>query len=494
MNPSIRIGRQHQLFLDDYLIASCEGVTRRVCPVAKHPANPVIRPTESWEPRGYITYGSVIYDAEERIYKAWCHSVVGAPTLENLPKLPGGGVFHFVSDDGIAWRKRLSNAVPVDGKPSHIVSLWSPNWPVEERAPFHEIFGAFKDEREPDPARRYKLGFLYLKFNYYGPGEHPRHPGQLRGLGVAFSPDGIHWEALENPVTLATSDGATHWFRDPVTGRFVMYGRGRHFSPEFLAKYEQDPRFANNAGRAVRRAESPDFLHWEPEDGQIVLSADTEDGPGDDIYGMNVFPYEGVYIGLVQVFHHYEERAWLEIQLAVSRDSIDFERLSDRTPFIPVGGIGAWDRFNNSLATNPPHRAGDELRFYYGGRNYVHGGACKALDNGKEQGILPLAGVGVGSIKADRFCGMEASFATGILRTKPLLLDGRRLHINAEAPFGRVGVALLRPDGTEIAGTVVQEMDGIDLPLEMDLSGLEGQPVSIEFRIANARLFSFWVE
>jgi len=480
------------LFLDDYLIASRAGMSRRVCPVARHPSNPVIRPTEPWEPEGYITYGSVIYDAEERVYKAWCQGVGGS--LDELTKLPGGGIYHFISDDGIAWYKNLSNAVPIDGKLSHLVSLWSSGWPFEEKPPYYEVFGAFKDEREPDPARRYKLGFLYLKRDYYGPGEHPRHKGQLRGLGVAFSPDGLHWEALEKPVTLATSDGATHWFRDPVTHNFVLYGRSRQITPEFQAKYENDPRFIHHGGRAVRRAESPDFLHWEPADGQIVLSADTTDGPGDDIYGMNVFPYEGIYIGLVQVFHHYEERAWLDIQLAVSRDSIHFERLSDRAPFIPVGVIGAWDRFNNSLATNPPHRAGDELRFYYGGRNYVHSGACKGPDNGKGAGLSFRAGVGMGTVKLDRFCAMEASFDTGILQTKPLLLDGHRLHFNAEAPFGRIGITLIGAEGNEIESAMMQEVDGIDLPVEMNLSGVAEEPVVLEFRVTNARLYAFWVE
>jgi len=491
MASIIRIGRQRQLFLDDFIIASADGVIRRVCPVDKDPANPVIRPTERWEPEGYITYGSVIYDAGEGVYKAWCQGIGGS--IDAITKLAGGGVYHFVSDDGIAWRKRLSDAVPVDGHSSHVVSLWSPGWPVDEKPPYYEVFGAFKDDRESDPARRYKLGFLYLQRDYYGPGEHPRHKGQLRGLGVAFSPDGIHWEALEKPVTLATSDGATHWFRDPAAGHFVMYGRGRHIAPEFEAKYVDDPCFKHHGGRAVRRAESPDFLRWEPADGQIVLAADTEDGPADDIYGMSVFPYQGVYIGLVQMFHNYPERAWLDIQLAVSRDSINFARLSDRAPFIPVGGVGVWDRFNNSLANNPPLQVGDELRFYYGGRNYTHGGAYKGPDNGREAGLSFRAGVGVGAVKLDRFCAMEATFATGALRTKQLLLEGRRLHLNVEAPFGRVTVTLLGPDGVEIASAMVQETDGIDLPLDLPLSGIAGKPVIIEFRITNARLYAFWV-
>ncbi len=491
----LRIGQRRQLLLDDALIAAGDGVTRRVNPVVKHPANPVIRPVEPWEPSGYLTYGSVIYDADERRYKAWCHSVVGAPSLQHVPKLPGGGLFYFTSEDGIAWQRPPLPDVPVHGRPSHIVPLWNARWPEHEGAPYHEVFGVHKDADAPDPRKRYTLGFLYLKRNYFGPGMHPHHPGQLRGLGVAYSPDGIHWDALEHPVTLATSDGATSWCRDPVSRRYLLYGRGKAYDPEVVARFRDDPRFVHNAGRAVVRAESPDFEHWTPEHGQLVMTSDVQDGVGADIYGMQVFPYEGLYIGLVQVFHHYAERAWLEIQLAVSRDSLHFERLSDRTPFIPVGGVGAWDRFNNSLATNPPHAVGDALRIYYAGRNYVHSGACTGPDNGRDAGILPLAGVGVGSIKRDRFAGMEASFAAGTLRTRPLLVEGRTLHLNADAPFGRVAVRLLRPDGTPIPGMAAQLQgeDTLDAPLPPDLAPLAGQPVGLEFTITNARLYAFWI-
>ncbi|MDO8587513.1 MAG: hypothetical protein Q7T82_10790 [Armatimonadota bacterium] len=489
------IGNNHQLFLDDYLIAASEGVTRRVCPVVKHPANPVIRPEEPWEPSGYMTFGSIMYDKGEGIYKAWCHSVVGAPSLANVNRLAGGGTFYFVSDDGVTWRRPKLDAVLVDGRPSHIVSVWNPNW-TEGDDPFQEIFGVFKDEQESDPSRRYKMGFLYLKWNYHGPNESKTNPGQLRALGVAYSPDGVHWEAIEGPVAFNTADGATHWFRDPVTNRFVLFGRGKHYNADMVERYKNDPRFAHNDGRAVRRSESDDFLEWEPAEGQIVMSADARDGPGDEVYGLSVFPYEGIYIGMVQVLHSYAEHVYLEIQLAVSRDSVHFQRLSDRSAFIPVGGVGSWDRFNNSLATNPPHCVGDDLRIYYAGRSYLHSGIHQGPDNGKERGILPLAGVGIGTTKLDRFAGMEGTFATGTLRTKPVLVEGSSLHVNAHAPFGRVGVSLLRPDGTPIEGATadVQGIDAVVAPVAVDLSPLAGQAVALEFKITNAQLYSFWMD
>jgi hypothetical protein len=493
----LQIGSNHQLFLDDYIIASNDGVTRRVNPVVKHPANPVIRPEEGWEPGGYVFYGSVIYDKEENLYKAWCQSVGGAPALENVPELAGCGTFYFESDDGISWRKPELGIFNINGKSTHIAKVWNPNW-VDGEDPYQEVFGAFKDEQEPDPAKRYKLAFLYLKWNFWGPGTHPNQPGQLRALGVAYSPDGIHWEAIEGPVAFNTADGATHWFRDPATNRFVLFGRAAHFDPGMLERYKEDERFADNQGRAVRRSESEDFIHWEPAEGEIVMSADAQDGPGDEIYGMNVFPYHGVYIAFVQVLHNYADRLYLDVQLGISRDSIHFERLSDRSAFIPVGGVGEWDRFNNSLSTNPPHLVGDDLRIYYAGRTYLHAGIIQSTskDNARGTGYIPQAALGLGTIKVDRFCGMESGFEAGTLRTKAIVVEGKTLHVNAYARFGHVDVSLFDADGAPIEGAVAQVrgLDSVDAPLAIDLAPFAGQAIAVEFSIVNAKLFSFWID
>ena len=44
----ITVGTARQLFLDDHLIASRENVSRQIHPARKHPANPVLEPTEPW--------------------------------------------------------------------------------------------------------------------------------------------------------------------------------------------------------------------------------------------------------------------------------------------------------------------------------------------------------------------------------------------------------------------------------------------------------------
>lgn len=497
MPEPIRIDGNRQLFLDDFLIDSCDGMTRRVCPVRKSEANPVIWPEEDWEPRGYVARGSFMFDHEERLYKCWC-SGVGEPRGGNggEPSLDEA-VYYFTSSDGVHWERPELDVVSIDGRHTNVVALGLPIGHKGRVPAMFEPFGAFKDPNDPDPARRYKMGYLYLIEKYRGPQPDPYHHSQFRGLGVAFSPDGTHWTPLPEAVSLATCDGLTHWCRDVQDERWILYGRTKHISPEMTARFGQDPAWQQSYwGRAVRRAESTDFLNWTPDEGELCLYADTEDGPYGEIYGMNVFPYEGLYIGLPQLYYNSPEDAYLEMQLAVSRDSRRFERLSDRSAFIPVGGVGAWDRFNNSNTTGPPLELGEELRFYYGGRNCRHPGAYAGRDDG-----MPVtdgvSGVGFGTVKRDRFAGLEATFAGGRLRTKPLVFSGRSLHVNVAVPFGRLEAALLDHDGRTIQGSeaVVSGHDALDVRLPIPgLSGKSGHAVRIQFTLHNGHLFSFWID
>ena len=65
----ILVDARKQLFLDDYLIASRTRVKRMVEPAEKFPGNPVLWPTENWEPPTAIVYGSVIRDGTK--FKMW---------------------------------------------------------------------------------------------------------------------------------------------------------------------------------------------------------------------------------------------------------------------------------------------------------------------------------------------------------------------------------------------------------------------------------------
>ncbi|MBM3889585.1 MAG: hypothetical protein FJ388_10735, partial [Verrucomicrobia bacterium] len=268
----IRIGRQRQLFLDDYLIEHTAHLTRRVQQARKHEANPLIVKEHDWEPDGYFL-PSVIFDEEEKIFKAW---------------LDGGGpgVFYFTSKDGIRWERPALRLFPkFDAQPTNRVVLSGYEADVKAAPPdkldylrsrergwkyFCYMSGVLKDARDPDPQRRYKMAFLWIDRQFLRAGA--AKPGKLTALGVAFSPDGIHWTPVNEPVSHATLDAPIHINFDEKRRRWVMYGRAFGVvSPEKKAAQASDPNLQYNMGRAVARAESADFIHWTPEKGEVVL-------------------------------------------------------------------------------------------------------------------------------------------------------------------------------------------------------------------------------
>jgi hypothetical protein len=477
-DPSpVTVDSRKQLFLDDYLVASMKNVQRQIQPARKYDGNPVLWATEPWEEKLAVLYGSVIRDGSR--YKTWYKS--------------GGGIAYAESDDGITWVRPRLDLVVVDGEKTNVLFRKTSKKGGTEAFPyFYELFGVHKDDKDPDPAHRYKMGFLNIDWSHTGPGGDPFHPGQRRGLGVAASPDGTHWKLINNWATEAICDGATHWMLDPARNKYILYGRTRKTLPEVEGAWSKYDWYKDwHGGRAVARVESPDFFNWDytqPATAPVVMTTDLGDKPGTEIYSMKVFPYESVYIGLVQVFLALPDAATLDIQLAVSHDGIHFTRVGDRSPFIPLGGIGSWDRFNLSLGNNAPLAVGDDLRFYYGGRLYRHT-PYKGPDTGPTRG-----GMGFATIKRDRFVGLAASFDGGEVVMRPVILAGKTLRLNAKADFGELVVEVTDGSGNSIAKSETIQQNGLDLPVSWKEGKLpeDGKPVTLRVTLKNACLFAMW--
>ncbi len=459
----IHLSQNEQLFLDDVLIEKMENVTRRINQVQKFDENPVLVADKPWEGNLALIFGTAMYDQQDSLFKMWYYC-------------DGGNLAYATSKNGINWQKPELDVILRDGQRTNLV--------IEQGGlgHFYEIFGVLKDENDPNPERRYKIGFLSFQRNYSGKYQDRFHKGSRRALGTASSPDGIHWTLEEDFASYAVCD-ISRFLWDDRLNRYVLYGRTK------LTDENNDGRWRKwGWGRAVTRIESEDFRHWS--DGEMVLAADANDPEGTEIYSMSVFPYGDIYIGFVQMYYDLPDQGNLDFQLAVSRDGKVFNRVAPRKPFIPEGEIGDWDRFNISLGDLPPVSVGDEWWFYYSGRTYRHG-PYTGKDTGPSYGAVGLA-----KIKRGRLISLEASFDGGSILTKPLMFSGDNFFINANAKFGQVVVELLDENNKQLPGwkSVISAQDGVKIPVIFEgksLVQLNKKPIIIKFTLSNAQLFGF---
>lgn len=88
---STTIGPEPQLVVEDLLIQSMQGVRRRLHPGRKLPG-PVLEANQPWEGVRVYVYGTIVYDANERVFKVWYLARMGAGFEERCPGILRQGV------------------------------------------------------------------------------------------------------------------------------------------------------------------------------------------------------------------------------------------------------------------------------------------------------------------------------------------------------------------------------------------------------------------
>lgn len=401
-------GPWRRLFLDASVTEESSGLTRVFHQAEKHPANPLIVADRDWEGsnaiRGPYVYGTVF--REDGRLRMW---------YQVLNK--GNHVGYAESRDGISWTKPDLVLISINGSRANnlVVSAFdeSSTGPGQCHNP-----GVLVRPGETDPARRYAL------YGYDGKSGHAR---------VAFSPDGLRWRF--DPATaeraMFTSSDVVNFFHDPYESRYVVMWKAR-----------------NRRGRAVGVGWSADGLNWTKPFEAPVFVADDLDPDATQIYGMPVFPYQGLYVGqpwiyraryfksgeyTVKKLHEAQEDSprTMEVQLAWSWDLVTWTRPPDRGELIPLGAPGAWD--DGMLFTaRAPVVMGDRLHFYYGG--------CDAAHDEKRV----KAGIGLATLRLDGFCSLRAGGAEGWLITRREALREPAVFINARVrPGGSVTAEIL---------------------------------------------------
>jgi hypothetical protein len=430
--------RPRYLLLDGRVVQRVENARLAVGRVQKHPRNPLFGEDRPWEPRFDNLYANVLYDAKAGVYRCWYSPFIvddaasATPHDERSqhPYRPGRremGVCYAESRDGLTWEKPLLGLVEFQGSKANNLVLRGPHGA-----------GVFRDLRETDPARRYKMF----------------HEGQA----VRFSSDGLHWSApvpCPGIVPMADTHNNAFWVSE-------------------LQRYVCITRLWADGQRLVGRTESPDFTHWIK--GVEVLRGN----PQHQIYAMPVFRYADVWLGLAMVLHVASDR--VDCELAWSADTLRWQRIEPGKALIPNGDVrGSYDWGCVYAAATPICRTG-QVQLYYGGSNGSHGGW--------RDGFFCLA-----TLRPDGFAGYQPVDAArpATVVTRPLAWSGKPLRVTADAAGGAVRVSLVDAAGRALAVGQSIEADVTDAAVRFG-AGAEtcvGKQISLRIEFTRAKVYSF---
>ncbi|MCK5702349.1 MAG: hypothetical protein KAI29_14395 [Cyclobacteriaceae bacterium] len=443
-----------QLFLDDYWISSSENLTSTLHQAEKYANNPLIRADVSWEQNPYC-FGTVIFDEEESIFKFWYQSYNNS--LEISERTP---VLYATSTDGIQWVRPNLGVIEFQGSADNNIVL--------QNYGFHDLYSpsVIKDNLEQDPQKRYKMIWWDFPLGEEG--------YQDDGMCVAFSPDGIHWTKHSgNPVlhpnkTEHSISDVMSVMQDKNTGKFVAYTKG------WAAPW---PAF-----RQIVRTESTDFINWsEPE----VVIRHAHDLKDPQSYGMTTSQYGNNYIGLMYSYKKPGDET-IDVQLTVSHDNKNWERVANQETFIPLGKPGSWD--DGMIFCTPLINHGEKTLIYYSGWDNAH--------DSKER----RSAIGLATLRLNGFVSLNAGQEPGTVTTRSMQNVNGPLLVNANASGGSLRAELLGNDGNPIPGFSAKDClpitkDGVVQLIRWrnhaELPEVTAK-LNIKFTLTNTELYGFY--
>ena len=466
--PPAPLGAKY-LLLDDRNIIDTGTASLALGAVTKNPAGALIKEERDYEMRFDNMQPNVWYDPALGKWRAWYSAFTdcgGKPKTEvpycnNAPQTcgstnggskasRGSGLLFAESDDGIVWTKPDLNMTDWKGsKANNLIELGGMTTQV------------YLDERAANSSERYKIV-----------------TGSNGAGGIATSPDGIHWSPVKD------LEGQTHARWD--TPKNLIWDHERQ---QWIIFVRSSPTASEPEGGGLRiqsytHSLTADFMgNWAPAAPTGVNSSFHYQPDG-----LVAFPYEGIFLGIGNVFNPTQEAApsgaavgQVNMVLGWSADGRRWKWLLPNESIVPLGNGGDFDACGVFGAKQDPLRTAgnDSLRLYYTG--------C----NGPFFGSRGCA-LGMATLPRDHFAGYRG----GTVTTAPVLISTSQLRVsvaggNDGVQVGVVGDPTRSVDACDpITGSITDAI--VTWKGASDLSHLVHGAYALEFKIpADATAFAY---
>jgi hypothetical protein len=298
-------------------------------------------------------------------------------------------------------------------------------------------------------------------------------------------------------------------FYDPFRAQWVFGTRNR--APSVLRPGALGSNGKPVTVRARFRFDGPDFIQtgltaskallWLKPDAQD--KADPEFNIDPELYKFGAVAYESIMLGAVGMFYgpqndvakELKRPKLIDIQLAYSRDGVNYPRPSREAFIACARKPGTWNRGYLHSANGVCCIVGDELWFYFG---------AWSGQSQRENAEYVMAGgsVGLAKLRRDGFASLDADEKGGTLTTTPVTFSGKFPFVNVASKDGELRTEILNADGQGIApflleNSVPVKTDSTKQRLAWkgadDVSPLVGKPVCFRFHLTDAQLYAFWV-
>lgn len=448
------IGNQVQLFVDDYLIDSMDGL--ELVLGKPQPAGVAIKFDKPWE-GNTSAYVSVFKDGNK--YRMYYRGASEPGYARKSALKPGETLYpehraltcYAESTDGIKWIKPSLGLVDFNGSRDNNIVL--------DGGEASANFSPFLDTNpQAPPSERYKAIA----------GDTPK------GLFAFKSADGFHWQKMSGQRII--TDGAF----DSLNVAFWNTER-----QEYVAIY----RAYLQGVRTIKHATSKDFLHWTPGEW-----ADYGDAPMEQLYTNAATPY----FRAPQIFLAFPKRyvPWRhvfdddprhdgvsEAVFMSSRDGVHWDRRFMEAFVRPGRDPLDWVHRDHMVATGLLQTAPDEISFFIS-RHYT----------------FPSAFLQRMTLRLDGFVSVHAGYKGGSFTTRPFIFDGHKLILNyATSAVGSIRWELLDINGNPFPGFGFEQtkpLSGDEIEHVIDIPSpkqLGARPLRLRFTLKDADLYSLQI-